>query len=938
VAEILERESELAAIEAAIDDALAGRGGSLAIEASAGLGKTRLLREARDVGSRTGLDVLSARATELEQDFPFALVRQLFGSRIAALRAAERDEVFDGADAARPALGLKPEDDREVDSFAVLHALYWVTAALADRTPLLLAVDDAHLADAASLDYLGFLLPRLEEMRVLLLVAARSDPPDASQRLTQILTDTSVRKVTVTPLSEDATSTLLGQELATSPAPTFVATCQEVSGGNPFLLSELTRTLTDRGIEPTGDQADAVRTLVPERVAQTALLRLARLTPDAGRVSRALAVLGEDTDLRLVAELAGIDLEVARRAADELRASAILDRDASLRFIHPLIRNAIYSDLPAGERGEAHARAAALLRARGASPERIATQLLASEPREERETVEDLVEAGERALASGAPHSAITYLKRALREPPPADLRAAVLEPLLTAGFRAADHTVLPVIEEDVRAEMALDPSPRNRWTDPLTRSLVLSGRLEEAIALLRDVVQVAVALGDVERAFQLEAHMNTLAAMVPSAPSVDLDRYADQIDRESPAGRLAAAMEMRKAMTSFSSSARHLVDTAERTLGNDGSIFAEDPDPFSAPAAVTMLVVTDEVDAARRPAERAFEVARERNGTPEVTRALYLSGFVAWGYGDLIRAEADIRQGLELARMAGIVPLLLMYAPVMAEILIERDELDAAEAELRSVGVATGSLPPNPISSVQLVARVHLRCEQGQLEQAVDDFFALAEQSDQLGFGPGGPGSASPWAARALVALGRRDQAQAMANEMMEWAERWGVPSGIAHVLRAVAVARGGGEEIELLEKAVVTVENSPRRLEQAHTLVDLGAALRRANRRTEACEPLREGFQLARRCGAARIAKRAQTELEASGEKVRRYAPIGVESLTPSERRVAELAADGLTNRQIAQSLFVTVKTVEAHLSAAYDKLDINSRRQLGEALARG
>lgn len=106
-------------------------------------------------------------------------------------------------------------------------------------------------------------------------------------------------------------------------------------------------------------------------------------------------------------------------------------------------------------------------------------------------------------------------------------------------------------------------------------------------------------------------------------------------------------------------------------------------------------------------------------------------------------------------------------------------------------------------------------------------------------------------------------------------------------------------------------------------------------APRRDDAREPLRQAFGLARRCGAARIAKRANSELEATGEKVRRYTPIGVESLTPSERRVADLAASGMTNRQIAQTLFVTVKTVEAHLSAAYDKLDIESRRQLPAAL---
>jgi DNA-binding CsgD family transcriptional regulator len=136
-------------------------------------------------------------------------------------------------------------------------------------------------------------------------------------------------------------------------------------------------------------------------------------------------------------------------------------------------------------------------------------------------------------------------------------------------------------------------------------------------------------------------------------------------------------------------------------------------------------------------------------------------------------------------------------------------------------------------------------------------------------------------------------------------------------------------------LEEAASLLADSPRRLERAHALVELGAAMRRAGRRADARAPLREAFELARRLGAARIARRANEELGASGETVRRYAPIGIESLTPSERRVADLAASGMTNRQIAQSLFVTIKPVEAHLSSAYDKLDIRSRRELPAAL---
>jgi len=937
VAELLEREKELADLAAALDEAVAGRGSALAIEASAGLGKTRLLKEARAIAAGREAVVLSARATELERDFPFALVRQLFAERVAELSKGELESVLEGAEAARGALGLDGGDSH-VDAFAVLHGLYWVTAALAERTPLLLCLDDAHLADPASLEFLGFLLPRLEELPVLLLVAARSDAPDASEQLKGILADTGVRNLTLTPLSAKATATLLAQELDAAPEGVFANTCHELSGGNPFLLCELAHTLRGQDIPPTAEQAEVVRGLTPDRVAKTALMRLARLSPEAGRAARAVAILGEGIDLRLVAELTGIEVEAARNAADELRASAILADDISLRFIHPLVRNAIYADLPAGERADAHARAAQVLRDRRASPERVAAQLLAGEPREDRAAIEVLIGAAERALDTGAPRSAIAYLNRALLEPPPADLLPAVLKPLLTAGFRAADHAVLPAIEADLRAEMERDPSLRVRWADQMTRSMAMSGRIEEATEMLKDAVGVAIAEGDIEQAFQLEAQLNTLSLLLPSLPRVNLDHYAGQIKADSPAGRLAATMEIRAAMGDPSAPAQKCVDAAKRALGNNAVIFAEETEPVAASMAVMALSVADEVDAAQVAVRRALEIAQERNGTPDLLRAWFLSGFVAWGYGDLVRAEADLRQAFELARMAGIAPMVLLFTGPLAEIMIERDELEAAEAELEAIGVNRGPLPDTPISNMLLTVRCHLRAEQGSYEEVRDDFTALANQSERMGFGPAGPAGASPWAARALVALGMRDQAIAVAEEQMEWANRWGVPSSKSHVLRAVAAARGGEEEIELLRLAAGMLEDSPRQLERVHALVDLGEALRRANRQLEARQPLRDAFKVARRCGATRIARRAQTELEASGEKVRRYTPIGIESLTPSERRVAELAATGLTNRQIAQSLFVTIKTVEAHLSASYDKLDIESRRELTEALAKG
>jgi DNA-binding CsgD family transcriptional regulator len=931
---LLEREREIAELGAVRERARGGRGCAIAIEASAGLGKTRLLQEARADGTQAGLAVLAARATELEQSFPFALVRQLFESPLAGLPAEEREAVLEGATAARGALGLDSEVSS--DSFAVLHGLYWVTAALAERQSLLLAIDDAHWADAASLDYLGFLLPRLEELPVLLILTCRPEEPDPSGGLRQVLADPSIRRLSPLPLSAEATIDFLAEEFDRPPDPPFATACHEISGGNPFLLSELARTLVRQKVEPIDGREDLVRALAPEQVARSVLTRLARLAPEAGALARSLAVFGDGAEPHLVAELAHLDPDQAAGVADELRAASIFDKDPSLRFIHPLVRNGIYTGIPVGERTQAHARAAVLLRDRGASPEQVATQLLATGGREDRAAVETLIEAGERALDSGAPRSATAYLTRALREPPPAELRVAVLEPLVMAGFRAADRASWAAIKEDVLAEVRRDPSLGGRWELPLIAGMTLEGRLEEAGGILKKAIDVALAEGDMDRAFRVEAQLRTIGTLLPTLPKVDLSRYADRIDPDSPAGRLAASMEAASAADNGSRVVA--VEAAERALGNDYAIFTEEPELVASSVPVMILLLADELGSARRAAERALTVARGRGATLDLIQAWYLSGLVACAYGDLIGAEADMRQVIDLARLAGVAPLLLTYTGSFVEVLIERDQLREAELALQAVGVGPGPMPENELFTRPLVSRTHLRFAQGDIEGTVEGFMALVARTEKTSMARAPAVSVSPLGVRSLVAIGERERAREIADGMMAHIRGWGTPAGVAHVLRARAVSRGGAEEIELLEEAAAMTDGSDRRLQRAHILADLGAALRREGRRADARAPLREALELARRGGMARIARRAREELQATGETVRRYAPIGVESLTPSERRVAELAASGMTNRQIAQSLFVTVKTVEAHLSAAYDKLDIDSRRQLSRALGEG
>jgi DNA-binding CsgD family transcriptional regulator len=222
-------------------------------------------------------------------------------------------------------------------------------------------------------------------------------------------------------------------------------------------------------------------------------------------------------------------------------------------------------------------------------------------------------------------------------------------------------------------------------------------------------------------------------------------------------------------------------------------------------------------------------------------------------------------------------------------------------------------------------------------LQEGVEDMLAYGKAGPALGYH--GTGTVVPWrsnAALGLLALGERDHARRLAIEELDVYRDSGVARGFGVALRALALIDGGDREIELLQEAVAVLESSYARLEHARALVDLGAALRRRRRRTDARKPLHEALDLAHRCGATALVTRARDELAATGARPRRLVLSGIDALTASERRIARMAAEGLSNKEIAQALFVTVKTVETHLGHAYQKLDIASRSDLPQALA--
>jgi DNA-binding CsgD family transcriptional regulator len=350
---------------------------------------------------------------------------------------------------------------------------------------------------------------------------------------------------------------------------------------------------------------------------------------------------------------------------------------------------------------------------------------------------------------------------------------------------------------------------------------------------------------------------------------------------------------------------------------------------------ALGTLGAADGLDAALSGADDILARARERGAALTVVTVSSLRALIYLRRGDLNGAEADAEAALELGP-ALLGARFLVFA-VAAAVLAGLEREQTPQSLRRMVERSGVWYDEDFTNGSQLrYASGVLRAAAGNHEAAVEELTACGSQSRAFG---GENPALVPWrsaAALSLAELGQEAQARELAEDEVRRAESFGAARAIGIALRARALVGPAGERTRELERAVEVLAPSPARLEHARALVDLGAALRAAGKRSDAREPLLDGLALAARCGALTLEARARVELAAVGVRPRATDRTGAESLTPSELRVARLAAEGLTNREIAQSLFVTEKTIETHLGRAFRKLDISSRRQLRDVLA--
>ncbi|MDA0171814.1 AAA family ATPase [Solirubrobacter taibaiensis] len=927
--DLLEREEELSALAAVLARAREGHGQMVAVEGPGGIGKTRLLAAARGTAREAGMRTLHARASELERSFTFGVVRQLFEPTLFTADAGERDRWFSGAAGLARSTFEDAGAAGDESSYTRLHGLYWLCANLAADGPLLVCVDDAQWADEPSLSFLGFLARRLEALPVALVLGTRPRSEQDSEVLRGLTTDPDTRLLRPPPLTGAAVGQWVRTTIDPSAGAGFCAACHETTGGNPFLIRELLHEVRDQQVHATDAEAATVRELGPEAISTVVLGRLQRLPASAPAMARAIALLGEGANANLAAELAGLDEPAAEEAIEALSRSDVLTRDRDrLGFVHPIVLAAIYNDLPVRARSEGHGRAARLLQARGATPEEIATQLALAPPRGEEWAVETLRTAASRALSLGDPLAAAAHLRRAVAEPP-ADL-ATVYSELAGAEGRAG----VPGAVESYREAMRLADSAwtRARAALGLARCLKLAGDSPAAIAVLKSALtELQDADADLAEALHIEvissAYISLVARPLVAAELAEISAPAVARTALDRLHLIACAVEG----VIQGQPAEHSAELARRGLsGAEGST-----EGHVLITGATALLFTERFDEAERLYGRAIDDTRRLGANAGFAAASSARALLYYRLGRLSAAEADADAALGLRDVVhGTQGYLACALNALVFASLDRGTAGLEMLSLADDFVATQRSDDLPFGHA-LHARGWLRAALGDLEGGLAELLACGARELEMGVGSPQIIAWRSSAAEVCLRLGRLEQARELAGAEVALARAIGMPRAIGVALRAAALAETGKRRLSLLHEAVAVLETSRGALELARARIDLGAALLRSGTRDEARACLRDGQEGAVAAGAAPLVERAHRELLATGARPRRTAAAGRDGLTPSELRVTEMAASGQTNREIAQALFVTEKTVETHLGRAFMKLGVRSRKHLAQAL---
>jgi DNA-binding CsgD family transcriptional regulator len=959
--QLIGREEQLARADAFLR-AEDGTSARLAFSGAPGAGKTALLRATARLAEQRGYHVVWAQAHHTERDFPFGVARQLFEPSLAAGDERDRRELTGGKAAAAARL-LSPDDLDGGDAAGdapgeqLIPALCELAARLAARRPLLLAVDDVHWADAASLDWLIHLVCRRPVARVRM-VMARS--PGVGAPAARELAG-GAAAVPIPALGEHDIATLARDLLGTAAVSSLARDCRRATNGNALLVAETLRAAAAASSDdPAAADApaeggrrqggDVPPARVPCRITRWVSSWLGRLAAGAPALARAIVILGEHAEISVAAKLAGLDADEADTVAAALARAGFLAGGDRPRFGQPLVRDAVDQLIPPGARRLAHATAATLLHEAGGPPEVVAAHLMATDPLGRRWAAETL-----RRAAAGAPRGsagAVGHLRRALREPVDSALRAELLAELGRAELfakvapdrRTGLHAAVEHLSEAL--DIVRDVPLLARVAADLATAHYLDGEPDQAMRVV-DRAVAGLAGGHQGVVDRLDALALAMTAPGDGAPHAEA--HAERLDRL----RVAAARDSDLAVTvaAFGAGRAAVAGRADEAVAQARRVAEAGPPrtprrllDYSTAAGV--LCCADGLDLAAHCG--AAVIAQADEAGP--------AGFAALGHALAARIafhEGRLDDAIDEARIAAAVQFAVngrahacARSWELAALLVKGDQ-NASAAILTDAGLLgerRAMVPGRARGADQdaafldahfLGARGLLREMRGDLECALVDHLDCGRRLTAAGIvNP----AMIPWRSRAALVshrLGRREAALRLASEELGLATRWGTPRAIGVALHALGLVAGGPDGLSLLEESVASLARSPARVEHAHALYELGRALGEVGRQAEARPLLHESYRVAGGCGARPLADRCAAEIKRVGGRRPRALLAGTAALTAQERRIAERAVAGATNREIAEELFLTLRTVEAHLTGVYRKLGISGRAQLAAHL---
>jgi DNA-binding CsgD family transcriptional regulator len=905
---LVERDQQREQIEAAAARTLSDGGTFVAVSGDAGTGKTSLLEVGSAAIARLGFEVIELRCESAQTIQPFHLLKQLVeGKRdlpegraqlLAALLTEER---------------LSDEQSAE--------GLYWTLSGFASERPLAVIVDDVQWIDERSAEALTEVAARLHELPVLLLVATRERIEETSAASRDLVEHADVR-LELTELSKAGVEALVHQHFREAPSG-FVSAAYERTHGNPFLLSSLLGEMK-RASLPLDDEG--IDRAAPLGAADLAQEWLKRLSPAARSLALVVADVGSGTELAIIAGAAGLDLDSAVDAGDELVAAGVFSDAADLTFAHDLIRTSLLRSQSEAVREERVLRAARVADERGADPIFVA-DLVARLSAEPNEWIRNKLVAGARAaLEEGSPGTAARFAGVVVER---GELDPEVL--LLLGEALTASDTAAAVQHLEAALEVQPAGELQVKILDQLGNAFTLTARYPEAHDAYSRGADLAATI-DPDIARGLRAKMLSAAWMSGRAGEetvAEMETIAARADGTLTPAETTLLVTGAAAMSFFGAREREASVALVLKAWDGGKLLDLLPPGDVTPYLITgVCLVAEEHQRNLEINDVLIERARSQGSLMAYANACYVRACPLY---DLARIDETISfaQAAVDARSRGWEQYAFIAKGYLALGLIERGDLDAAEQALDyHADEAEGR---GDVMGI-LMGKAKLLLESGEYAAAGRVADEAHRMMMSIGYVNPDMLPVFPTHFEALRLAGRTDEARALVAEFATRVESWGTARARARLLRAQA-ALTDTDRVAMLEEGCRIAREGESVLDRMWLEKELADAYLAVGANDQARDLLVRVADEAQRRNCRLLAHRAMHSLDAAGGRPRTIEPAGLDTLSPLEMLVANLVAEGHATGEVAEALFLPVKTVRSHLTNIFRKLRIESAAQLAK-----